>query len=108
MLWRLLRLAAAPYYVLGSREASIMRLRIYTPWDWSNQFVLRDFAVSPSSALQPRVEWRATVEVKGSGEEADVEGHAEVRWSHGRFCGDPEAKIYLDTPHDEVPGYATL
>ena len=37
-----------------------------------------------------------------------VDGHVEVRWSHGRFAGRPEAKVYLDTHHAEVPGYFPL
>jgi hypothetical protein len=37
-----------------------------------------------------------------------VEGHVEIRWSHGRFAGPPEAKVYLDTPHHDVPGYLPL
>jgi hypothetical protein len=39
---------------------------------------------------------------------ASVEGHVEVRWSHGRFAQPPEAKIYLDTATDEIPGYFAL
>ena len=38
----------------------------------------------------------------------EVRGHVEVRWSHGRFVHPPEAKIYLDTPTDELPGYHQL
>jgi hypothetical protein len=38
----------------------------------------------------------------------EVAGHIEVRWSHGRFGGPPEAKGYLDTPHHLVPGYFPL
>ena len=37
-----------------------------------------------------------------------VQGHVEVRWSHGRFAQPPEAKVYLDTPTDELPGYFPL
>jgi hypothetical protein len=37
-----------------------------------------------------------------------VRGHVEVRWSHGRLAAPPEAKVYLDTPHDDVPGYFPL
>ena len=43
-----------------------------------------------------------------SGEPIQVKGHVEVRWSHGRFSGAPEAKVYLDTPHQETPGYSPL
>jgi len=37
-----------------------------------------------------------------------VGGHVEIRWSHGQFGGNPEAKVYLDTPHNDVPGYFRL
>ena len=43
-----------------------------------------------------------------TGGELRVDGHVEIRWSHGRFCGPPEAKVYLDTPHADVPGYFPL
>ena len=43
-----------------------------------------------------------------TGEERTVDGHVEVRWSHGRFGKPPEAKVYLDTPHHRVPGYVPL
>ena len=32
----------------------------------------------------------------------------EIRWSHGRFSGAPEAKVHLDTPAHEVAGYVPL
>ena len=38
----------------------------------------------------------------------EIAGHVEVRWSHGRFGGLPEAKCYLDTRHHLVPGYFPL
>jgi hypothetical protein len=42
------------------------------------------------------------------GHELLIEGHVEIRWSHGRFNGVPEAKIYIDTPLLNVPGYNAL
>ena len=35
-------------------------------------------------------------------------GHVEIRWSHGKLSGSPEAKVYLDTPAMQVPGYDAL
>jgi hypothetical protein len=29
--------------------------------------------------------------------------HAEIRWSHGKFCGNPEAKLYKDFKWTDVP-----
>ena len=76
--------------------------------DWQQQFELRSFAAFPQAGGQPRVGWRATVRDRLSAVERVVEGHVEIRWSHGRFCGPPEAKVYLDTAHREVPGYVPL
>jgi hypothetical protein len=108
MLWRLLRMGSAPYFVLGSSESQSLRLRIATPWDWKQLFVLVRFEVFPQQGGQPRVGWLATVRERSSDRLHEISGHVEVRWSHGRFGGLPEAKCYLDTPHHLVPGYFPL
>lgn len=109
MLWRLLRLSGAPYFVLGASATDVLRLRIYTPWDWRQEFVLDSFEVwGDGEAGQPVVRWRAVVGRRADRAELLVDGHVEIRWSHGRFKGKPEAKVYLDTPHSAVPGYAPL
>ncbi len=108
MLWRLLRLDSSSYFVLGSSDAGPLRVRIGTPWDWRQQFTLRELVIEPTSAGQPRVSWRARVlDVAEDGAEREVAGHVEIRWAHGRFSS-VEAKIYLDTPHAKVPGYFPL
>jgi hypothetical protein len=109
LLWRLLRIGDAPYFVLGAddRGASV-RLRVASTWDWVQASELRSFTVGPRPAGQPEVGWAAVVRDRASGEETEVRGHVEVRWSHGRFSGCPEAKVYLDTPLAEVPGYFPL
>jgi hypothetical protein len=108
MLWRLLRMGSAPYFVLGSSATRSLRLRIATPWDWKQRFGLARFEVFSQEGGQPRVGWLATVRERASGQLHEVAGHVEVRWSHGRFGGLPEAKGYLDTHHHLVPGYFPL
>jgi hypothetical protein len=108
MLWRLLRMGSAPYFVLGSSAARSLRLRIATPWDWKQLFRLIRLEVFAQQGGQPRVGWLATVRERASGQLQEVSGHVEVRWSHGRFGGLPEAKGYLDTRHHLVPGYFPL
>lgn len=108
MLWRLLRLSPAPYYVLGaSRKGEKMRLRIGTPWDWRQGFELQSMSISAGRAGQPRVNWSAVIRQRADGVDVAVDGHVEVRWAHGRFSA-VEAKVYLDTPHRDVPGYFPL
>jgi hypothetical protein len=108
MLWRLLRIGSAPYFILGTSQRESLRLRIATPWDWQQRFALRTFDIWPDSAGQPLVRWRASIEERDGGSPLVVDGHVEIRWSHGRFSQPPEAKVYLDTPHHRVPGYIPL
>ena len=108
-LWRLLRLQAAPYYVLGTDlRDEPLRYRVTTPWDFRTRFKLRSFDSWGEHAGQPTVRWRADVTDRVNGAKRVVEGHVEVRWSHGKFAGAPEAKVYLDTPHHEVAGYEPI
>jgi hypothetical protein len=110
MLWRLLRIGSAPYFVLGNdrRSGTPARFRIASPWDWREEFELERFTVSAADAGQPRVDWSARCRVRRDGTTRAVAGHVEIRWSHGRFSQPPEAKVYLDTPMAQLPGYYPL
>jgi hypothetical protein len=108
MLWRLLRMGSAPYFVLGSSATRSLRLRIATPWDWREHYSLVAISLDQQRGGQPRVAWHAVVRDRSTSEVVELEGHIEVRWSHGRFGGPPEAKGYLDSPHHLVPGYFAL
>jgi hypothetical protein len=108
VLWRLLRIYDAPYFVLGASRSGVLRLRVGTPWDWSYRYRLEQFAVDAKVAGQPTVTWSAVVRDRDLGQLTEVRGHVEIRWSHGRFGGAPEAKVYLDTAPVEVPGYYPL
>ena len=108
LFWRMLRMGSAPYFVLGASPTAPLRLRVATPWDWRLNFQLRGFEVNPQAGEQPRAAWKASIENRHSRMLHEVVGHVEVRWSHGQFSGNPEAKVYLDTPHSEVPGYFPL
>ena len=110
MMWRLLRLQSAPYFVLGeSAEGHTLAYRVQTAWDLraSHRFVsFRHWAEEDRG--QPIVSWEATYANRPAGGKVSVAGHIEVRWSHGKFAQAPEAKVYLDTPHHTVPAYVPL
>ena len=108
VLWRLLRITAAPYFVLGAARDRSLRLRVMTPWDWRQAYELRRVDVWGDDAGQPQVRWRALVRDRSGADDHTIDGHVEIRWSHGRFGRPPEAKVYLDTPHHRVPGYVPL
>jgi hypothetical protein len=108
MVWRMTRVAAATYFVLGASPSAPIRLRVGSKWDWLQEFELRSFDVTARRAGQPEVAWEATVRRREDRATRVVRGHVEIRWSHGRFGGFPEAKVYLDVPHETVPGYHQL
>lgn len=108
LLWRLLRILSAPYFILGSDRRQALRLRIDTPWDWRQRYRFRRLTLSPTLAGQPQVTWTAECTERATDHTRVVTGHVEIRWSHGRFAQTPEAKVYLDTPHLDVPGYVRL
>lgn len=107
-LWRLLRIYSATYFVLGVDERKPIRFRVVTPWEWRQAYRFRSLEVKATGRGQPKVDWIATYRHLASGQRRCVQGHVEIRWSHGPFNNPPEAKIYLDTPHDAVPGYVDL
>lgn len=108
-LWRLLRHASAPYFVLGASAKDPMRLRIATPWDWRQAFEFESFEVTADEhAAQPQVRWAGRVRRRVDNAPLTVSGYVEIRWSHGRFRQPPEAKVQLSTKHEDVPGYFAL
>ncbi len=108
LLWRLLRIGNAPYFLLGADTRGQLRLRIASAWDWRQAYRFVGLDIAASSAGQPQVDFAATYVDRHSSARHTVRGHVEVRWSHGRFAHPPEAKVYLDTPTDELPGYFPL
>ncbi|MDY7099949.1 MAG: hypothetical protein S0880_02065 [Actinomycetota bacterium] len=108
MLWRMLRIGSAPYFVLGAGRDGPIRRRILTPWDWRQRYRLRSLTIEAQAGGQARVGWAAEIDDRVTGADRQVCGHVEIRWSHGRLAAPPEAKVYLDTPHDDVPGYEPL
>ena len=59
LLWRLLRLQPAPYFVLGTTGTKPVRYRVDTPWDFRQRYEFRSFEIQAEKAGQPRVKWLA-------------------------------------------------
>ena len=106
--WRLLRLHSAPYFILGDQPSGPTRLRVLTPWDFRRRFRFSGLDVDADVAGQPQITWSASFADLEQDLQIPTRGHVEIRWSHGKFCGAPEAKIYLDTPHVDACGYQAI
>lgn len=104
----LLRIPQAVYFLLGRTGRAPLRFKVLSRWDWASRYELRAFTITPTTAMQPTVDWALTVLDRTSGAESSARGHVEIRWSHGRFNKAPEAKVYLDSGLDSTPGYVSL
>jgi len=108
MVWRLLRIGNAAYFMLGADPRRSLRLRVASSWDWHQAYRLVGLNIVAAASGQPQVNWTASYVERATMRRGTVQGHVEVRWSHGRFAQPPEAKVYLDTPSNELPGYFPL
>lgn len=107
MLFRMLRIAGGPYWLLGTKGREPVRLAVVDTRTWRDRYELRAFDVTAARVGQPQVDWRALVRTAG-GDDLAVEGHCEIRWSHGKLQGNPECKVQVDTPLARLPGYDPL
>lgn len=105
MLFRMLRIAGGPYWLLGTKGATLVRLAVVDTRTWRDRHRLRSFEVTAARVGQPQVDWRAVVTDARNGGDVVVEGHCEIRWSHGKLQGNPECKVQVDTPLAALPGY---
>ena len=108
LFYRLIRLCSCPYFILGSHGQQPIRLRVDSPWEWTRHFLFENLEIEPICARQPKVDWRLTYRECGSDLARDISGYVEIRWSHGRFNGNPEAKVCLYKDLENVPGYNLL
>ena len=60
LLWRLLRIGNASYFLLGADAKRSLRLRIASPWDWRQTYRFERLDIEAASAGQPQVDWAAT------------------------------------------------
>ena len=104
----LLRIPQAVYFLLGQKGTTAQRFKVLSRWDWALRYEIVDFVISASAAMQPTVQWKLGVLDRQSNVNYSATGHVEIRWSHGRFNGVPEAKVVLDSDLHETPGYLSL
>ena len=67
MLFRMLRIAGGPYWLLGTKGSTPVQLRISDTRTWRDRFELKRFTVVDAHAGQPQVDWRAEVLDRVSG-----------------------------------------
>lgn len=104
-----LRLDAVPYVLAGIDQGQPFAIEFPDITAWRTRWRLEDVDVFPDPrAGQPVVRFELYIVRRSTRGVVRLPFHAEVRWSHGKFCGNPEAKLYRDVAWHEIPGIRRL
>jgi len=88
------RVNAVRYILAGIDKGEPFAIILNPSSEWSKGYEFLDIQALPKDAGQPEVLLRFFFKDKTSNEQFDIDLKAEIRWSHGKFCGNPESKLY--------------
>lgn len=98
------RLNGSTYILCGSDHGCELGVEIPDLTSWKKVWRIRDVCATPDlERLQSVVNFEVIYEQRETGRVHRALYHSEIRWSHGKFCGSPEAKLYKEFRWLEVP-----
>lgn len=101
------RLGDSPYILAGLEHMKPFALLVPSLTDWRREYQVVSLTANAVTAGQSKVSFR--IKIRGrQGQELTMPFHAEIRWSHGPFCGHPEGKLYRDFEWPEAPGFEKI
>ena len=99
-----LRLDAISYVLCGTDRGDDFAVEVPDLTSWKRQWQFGQIAaIADLTSGQSQVRFRVECRERGSSHSHQAEFHAEIRWSHGRFCGNPEGKLYKDFAWSTLP-----
>lgn len=82
------------YILCGTEDNSGFAVLIHDLVNWEKKFSITNIKAKPLDAGQPEVLITFSFSDKKSNTNFDYSIQCQVRWSHGKFCGNPESKLY--------------
>lgn len=103
------RMNSIQYLLIGIDRNKDIAVIIPSITEWRRNWVLHDIKAQPDTkCLQSVVRITVTIRNTATREIFVSKYRAEVRWSHGKFCGNPEAKLYKEFPWTDVPFFQRI
>lgn len=90
------------YFLLGSDKNKPLALIVPSSEEWLESYNFINVKAVPRDAGQPEVDLNFYFLDKNTKEEFMIQVRVEIRWSHGKFCGNPEAKVYKKWAYSEL------
>jgi hypothetical protein len=104
MLHWLFRMNGIRYMMVGTDDGVPFALWIPATREWEKQWKLEDIVVQANAqSLQSEVFLDIRIRNKRTKELKNFRLVTEIRWSHGPFCGNPEAKLKKDWIYSDLP-----
>ena len=105
----LFRLDSVEYLLTGIEGQSVFGVKIPSITQWKKEWeVLKIFAKPDLKRKQSRVIIVVNYRNKIQKTTHSAQFHVEIRWSHGKFCGAPEGKLYKDFKWSEIAFVQTI
>ena len=97
------RLNSVPYLLIGTDRSQPFAVIVPNITQWKQHRSIRNVYAQPDlKSGQCVVNFDLECENKDTFETKCYKFHAEIRWSHGKFCGNPESKLYKDFGWQDV------
>ncbi len=100
---KLIRLDNHAYVICGLDDGKPFAALVPSYEEFSKNYNVIRLEALERARGQPEVGIKVTIQNKKTGSLAELNFHTEIRWSHGKFCGNPEGKIYRDFSYTELP-----
>jgi len=105
----LFRINAVGYILTGTDLGTSFAVRVPALGEWKRRWRLNGItAMNDPERSQSVVDFVVRVEKIKTKAETSLRFHSENRWSHGKFCGNPEAKLYKEFTWKEVPFFEKI
>lgn len=97
------KLNSVQYILAGTEKGDPFAVVMLPGNTLEERFDFLDIKAKPKKAGQPEVLLEFTFKEKATKQIFPISIKVEVRWSHGKFCGNPEAKVYKLWSYAELP-----
>lgn len=103
------RINSVAYFLVGLDRGKAFALWIPEITTWKKEWRLLEMVARPDlKKNQSVVNIELVIERKNPKELITMNYRVEIRWSHGKFCGNPEAKLYKDFAWGDVPFFTRM
>jgi len=105
----LFRLDSVEYILVGITGSREYAIKMPSLSQWKREWEIVDIQARPDlSRKQSVVILVVNYRNKQDGNTDKARFHIEIRWSHGKFCGAPEAKLYKDFNWADIAFVTTI